>query len=116
MLMTWNLTEFPSSPQNLAVKPISDGIISLSWSPPKYDGGSPITGYSIEICPSGSNSWTKVKKVDSQYNSTEIYDLRSGSYYFVRVFSENAVGPCKRPADFYDAVCARKPLGMFYIQ
>ena len=38
----------PSSPENLRVTEIWSDHMMLQWEPPSSDGGSPITGYTIE--------------------------------------------------------------------
>ncbi|ESO11838.1 hypothetical protein HELRODRAFT_166898 [Helobdella robusta] len=104
--------EVPSSPLNLSLQSTDDSSICITWRPPKIDGGSQITHYIIEICPSGSNIWKKVEQVDAQVLPLEckISDLITGSYYFVRVSAYNEIGRCKRPAELYEAVYVKTPL------
>jgi len=37
----------PSSPQNFVITTSNIGSVSLEWAAPKYDGGSPLSGYYI---------------------------------------------------------------------
>lgn len=98
----------PSSPSNLRLVDASDGIISIAWAPPKSDGGSPVTGYTVETCRSGGTGWTKAANVNAATTTADLKDLADGSYYFVRVFAENQVGLSKRAAEFLEAVHVQK--------
>ena len=103
--------EVPQPPQNLTLKSTDDGRISLSWFSPKFDGGSQITNYLVQICPSGSgHGWTTYKKLTSDLEEVDITGLQEGNHYYVRVFAENEIGHSTRAAEIYEAICAKKPL------
>lgn len=42
------VVDVPSSPKNLTVTDISEDSVTLTWEVPEDDGGSPITGYTVE--------------------------------------------------------------------
>lgn len=41
------------------VDAVSEDSVSLSWEPPKKDGGKPVTGYIVEKREKGDKKWTK---------------------------------------------------------
>ena len=89
---------------------IDAGRLSLAWDQPQSDGGSPLTGYVVEMCRSGSaTGYTKAAHVDSNNLTVELTGLTEGEFYFVRVFSENQVGLSKRGSELEEPVCARRP-------
>lgn len=42
------VVDSPSSPRNLSVTTVTEDSVSLTWDVPSDDGGSPITGYTVE--------------------------------------------------------------------
>ena len=59
--VTVNVVDSPSPPQGpLAVVKLNSNEVTLSWSPPHDDGGSPVTGYVLEKREGGYGSWTNV--------------------------------------------------------
>ena len=104
----------PLQPVDLRVTSTDAGRISLAWDVPKSDGGSPITGYIVELCPSGTTTdWkTGVRvDVDGSCLSAELTGLSENDLYFVRIFSENRLGVCKKPRELSEPVSAKKPAG-----
>ena len=103
------VSEVPSVPLNLRVTGVDDGAISITWDVPKSDGGSPISGYVIETCQSGNTIWNRASAVDGTTLASDLKGLKTGDYYFVRVYAQNEIGISKRSADLYEPVCAKKP-------
>lgn len=61
MTVTVNVVDSPSPPQGpLALVKLGSNEVTLSWSRPRDDGGSPITGYVLEKREGGYGSWTNV--------------------------------------------------------
>ena len=70
-----------------------DTRINLSWTAPGDDGGSPITGYKIEVSPDGNADWTEL--VANTGNTTTTYahiGLAVGTTRHYRVSAINSVG------------------------
>jgi hypothetical protein len=74
--------------------PVSDvtlsqgsGLLTVSWTEPEDDGGSPITGYAVTLTPGG-----KTCKVDADTTSCDISGLTVGTTYVAKVVAINGVG------------------------
>ncbi len=63
------------------------GQLTISWTEPADDGGSPITGYSVTLTPGG-----KTCKVDQDASSCDITGLTIGTTYVAKVLAINGVG------------------------
>ena len=63
------------------------GQLTISWTEPADDGGSPITGYSVTLTPGG-----KTCKVDQDATSCDITGLTIGTTYVAKVLAINGVG------------------------
>lgn len=64
----------------------------LTWLTPTSDGGTPITGYFIEVRPGRSSMWTRLNLhpiSDTQYRARDLID---GNSYEFRIVAENAAG------------------------
>ena len=84
----------PGAPENCSATP-GDGSLTVTWSPPTSDGGSPITGYNVYIgTTSGGESATPVNSSPLAADATSftITGLTNGTQYFVIVKAINAVG------------------------
>ena len=49
----------PGAPSTPVCKGTTEDTITLSWSPPKNNGGSPISGYKLEKREKGDKKWSK---------------------------------------------------------
>ena len=94
----------------LEVKNIQKESMSLSWQPPKSDGGSPVTGYTIEKREANRNMWTPVAKVGPDVTSCLAEKLTENKEYIYRVTAENKVGPSK-PLESENKYKAKSPYG-----
>ncbi len=67
----------------------------LKWKPPKEDGGTPITGYSIEMRRLGKREWKEVLKTNEKTLSGKIEapHIEEGNEYEFRVIAINKAGP-----------------------
>ena len=87
--------------------------MTVSWSPPESDGGSKITGYTLEVKQDFSSRWNKIATsvIETSYNVTL---LTTGSEYQFRVAAENRAGLGKfsKPSE---TVVAKPPYGRFNI-
>ena len=81
----------------------------VSWTPPDFNGGSPILGYRLEVQEMASNEWTPVDTNKSTYPSILVKDLHEKTQYQFRVSAENQIGTgsYSLPSDSF------KTLGIF---
>ena len=84
----------PSVPTGLSVLPGDGGSLNVSWQTPISDGGSVITGYTIQWKAS-SGSWTvpaDVSEATATGTTYTITGLTDGTSYTVRIIAANHVG------------------------
>ena len=107
-----SISDEPPAPTNLQVTGTWSDSISLSWEPPKEDGGQPLLGYLVEKRESDRPVWVKTNSVSvSAKPSIKVAGLFEGSDYFFRVFSVNSVGPSKEPIATTKSHKAKIPFG-----
>lgn len=83
----------PSAPTGLNAAAISASQINLSWTVPFTDGGSPITGYTIQRSSDGGSSWSTI--VSSTGSTSTTYSdtgLSASQTYTYQVEALNSVG------------------------
>lgn len=101
----------PSQPLNLAAVP-TDGQVSLTWTPPTYDGGSPVLNYRI-YRRTGYASEEYVAQIGTIPMYTDS-GLTNGVSYSFRVAARNVVGEGLRSdvAETIPATVPGPPLGL----
>lgn len=86
----------PSTPSSLRLTGMQRDAVTLSWDRPEFDGGAPITGYTVERCDatwgSGGVGWTTIGTVSADTHTFRATNLGEGSRYHFRVSAENSVG------------------------
>ena len=63
----------------------------ITWTPPSYDGGTPITGYTLESNEVSGTQWDSIKVKGFPHKSV-IKGLKESHSYRFRVAAENKVG------------------------
>ena len=81
------------APQVLDTTITKNGM-SVKWVEPEWDGGSPITGYWLEMSSPDSTRWSRVnrKPIESGKRMYKIGGLKEGRDYIFRVAAENLAG------------------------
>uniref|UniRef100_A0A0N5C6U2 non-specific serine/threonine protein kinase n=1 Tax=Strongyloides papillosus TaxID=174720 RepID=A0A0N5C6U2_STREA len=96
--MRLKVVDKPGIPEGpLECDDICPETCTLSWKPPKDDGGSPITNYVVEKChilKNGEEVWTKVSSF-TRNTSITVTGLEENERYKFRVFAENQYGLSK---------------------
>ncbi len=82
----------PGAPTGLTATADGQTIINLSWTAPTNTGGAAITGYQIEVSPSGTSNWSDLvaNTTATTYAHT---GLSAGVTRHYRVRAINSVGP-----------------------
>ncbi len=76
----------PSAPTGVGADLIAPTGVSVTWSAPADDGGSPVTTYTVTLNPGGTTQTTNG-------TSAEFLGLTRGTTYTASVVANNAVGP-----------------------
>ena len=76
-------------PPSSAFLEIGDGQLTVWWTAPAVEGGSPVTGYLVEHRPAGTGRWTSLPGSSSP---TVLTPLRNGTNYQVRIQAVNSQG------------------------
>ena len=86
----------PGPPINLEASDVTKTSCKLTWEPPEFDGGRPVSGYYVEV--SSGSRWKRVNKKATKKLELEIDELIEGDTYQYRVCAENEAGvgePCE---------------------
>uniref|UniRef100_A0AAR2LUB5 Myomesin 2a n=1 Tax=Pygocentrus nattereri TaxID=42514 RepID=A0AAR2LUB5_PYGNA len=95
----WTMPE-PGPPYDLSFTEIRDNSVVVEWKAPVYTGASGITGYHVDMCKKGTETWTAAKP------NVQNCDILKGSSYVFRVRAENSNGIGK-PSVSSNPVCAK---------
>ena len=100
----------PGPPGKPKASDIDATKMTVSWTPPKSDGGSPIIGYTVERKETTSTRWIKVNADLVSKTSLLVTGLTEKSEYQFHVIAENKAGPgpASEPSDVY---MAKPPYG-----
>ncbi|XP_037719119.1 titin homolog [Drosophila subpulchrella] len=93
----WKSAERPSPPGRPILTPVAlpeqqPDVVNLRWDRPIHDGGSPITGYTVEHRRMGSPHWVRATPTPVDRCDVCISGLEPGWRYQFRCFAENIVG------------------------
>ncbi len=83
--------------------------ISLKWTEPTTDGGSPIKGYVVEKKEKGDTRWTKVNREPEPDCNMKVTGLIHNTTYEFRVMAVNAAGPSE-PSSNSSPIVAREAI------
>ncbi|XP_061444012.1 myosin-binding protein C, fast-type [Rhineura floridana] len=90
------VVEKPGPAHNVLVKEVWGFNALVEWQPPKDDGNSEITGYSIQKADKKTMEWFTVYEHNRLTRCT-VSDLIIGNEYYFRVYSENICGLSESP-------------------
>lgn len=83
--------EPPGHPGKPNTSDVTENAVTVSWTMPLFDGGSPISGYIIERRHK-AGKWIRVNKTPIQDLRYRVLGLFEGNSYEFRVFAENIAG------------------------
>ncbi|KAI4900076.1 hypothetical protein NFI96_019252 [Prochilodus magdalenae] len=101
----WTMPE-PGPAYDLSVTEIRDESAVVEWKTPIYTGASGITGYYVDMCKKGTETWTTANTAAVNHCYLKVKGLETGSSYVFRVRAENAQGIGKSSAPS-DPICAK---------
>ena len=84
----------------------------MQWTPPKSDGGSPITGYVLEKRDTKRNTWTNAGKAPKDATELTVEKVNEGTEYMFKVMAENKKGH-SLPCETATSVVVKSPHGMY---
>ena len=95
----------PGKPGKPEVTEFGPKEITITWTPPESDGGSPIIGYLIERKEKTSTRWVKATKELVPETTFTVTGLTTDMEYQFRVTAENKAGqgPASEPSDLQKA-------------
>uniref|UniRef100_A0A8C6QTU8 Myomesin-3 n=1 Tax=Nannospalax galili TaxID=1026970 RepID=A0A8C6QTU8_NANGA len=82
----------PGSPLNIRCLDVNRDCLILSWAPPSNTRGSPITGYSIELCQGDSEEWVPCCEAPGGTCRCPVQGLIEGQSYRFRVRAISKAG------------------------
>lgn len=106
-------TAVPERPEDLHITAVKKDRISVAWRPPKFDGGSEITGYVLEARLIGKDNFTRISEDKLMERKFTYEGLKDGSSYEFRVSAVNAVGQGKASFSTKPVTC-KDELGKYY--
>lgn len=98
------LVDPPGQPPAPVVTDKSTSSVTLSWTPPEKDGGSPIKGYIVEVQDEGSHEWRRINTPEKLIlsNSYTVPGLKENKKCRFRIVAVNVAGesePSQRTSD-----------------
>jgi hypothetical protein len=78
--------DVPGAPGNANAVP-ADGALAVTWSAPSSTGGTPVTGYTVTLTPSGGDSPASTTSTSHTFTG-----LTNGQEYTVDIVATNAAG------------------------
>lgn len=82
----------PGKPYLVPQSDSTPDIVTIRWTKPLSDGGSPITGYLVEHKRTGSPHWVRATPLLVPFPELTLSGLEPGWRYQFRISAENAVG------------------------
>ncbi|XP_056603980.1 myosin-binding protein C, slow-type isoform X2 [Triplophysa dalaica] len=92
------VVDIPDPPEAPLVPDVGGDWCTMTWDPPRYDGGSPILGYFIERKKKQSSRWMRLNFDLCKETTFEPKKMIEGVPYEVRIFAVNAIGVSKPSA------------------
>ncbi|MFT7814839.1 myosin-binding protein C, fast-type-like isoform X2 [Arapaima gigas] len=86
------IVDVPDPPESVKCLSVGEDCATMTWEPPKFDGGAPIKGYLMERKKKGSSRWTKLNFDFYPSTTYEAKKMIEGILYEMRVFAVNGIG------------------------
>ena len=82
----------PTPPSDLKVTSSDPDSVTLSWTPPQSDGGSPIQAYILEIKRPGDKDFSFLDRLKPRLTEYTAFGLEEGQEYNFRIRAKNPAG------------------------
>ena len=102
--------DVPHAPGKPETSDVDRTEMTVTWTPPDFNGGSEITGYIIEKKEADKTRWVKVNKEPITELTFHVKDLNEGTEYEFRVYAINKAGTSK-PSEPSSPTKAKAPYG-----
>ncbi|XP_019738882.1 myosin-binding protein C, fast-type-like [Hippocampus comes] len=86
------VVDVPDAPEHVKCTSVGEDCATITWEPPKFDGGAQIKGYLMERKKKGSSRWTKLNFDVHEPTTYEAKRMIEGVVYEMRVFAVNSIG------------------------
>uniref|UniRef100_A0A7N6FF53 Myosin-binding protein C, fast-type n=1 Tax=Anabas testudineus TaxID=64144 RepID=A0A7N6FF53_ANATE len=86
------IVDVPDPPEHVKCTSVGEDSATITWEPPKFDGGALIKGYLMERKKKGSSRWTKLNFDVYESTTYEAKRMIEGIFYEMRVFAVNSIG------------------------
>lgn len=110
IIYVFPLSDVPDAPENVEVGVVNRYGATVNWEPPKFDGGSEITAYVIELRDRTSVKWEAALVCGANDRSAALNDVVENKEYIFRVRAENKAG-IGRPSAATKPVKIMDPIG-----
>ena len=107
----FTFTDEPEAPENLTASNLTKDSLTLSWSPPISDGGSPIEHYVIESRTPYNPRWGKLNLPPIRGTACDLADFMEGEEREFRVIAVNEAGLGK-PSQPIGPIKFKTPFGI----
>ena len=105
--------DVPGAPDAPTISDITSASMTLTWSPPEDDGGSPITAYILESKDKYSSRFTEITKDSFAELTFTVKNLKENNEYSFRVIAENKAGKSEPSREI--RVTAKFDFGKLYM-
>ena len=82
----------------------------MMWDLPQSDGGSDLTGYTIQKRDAKKSTYISCGNNDAGSRTCKVAKLTEGNEYYIRVCAENVIG-ISDPTENEEPIMARLPFG-----
>lgn len=107
-MFIFSILVVPDAPDAPTISEVYHDSATVNWQAPANDGGSPITGYTVERMSSFSPRWVVVNKSPVMELSLKVADLIEDNKYQFRVIAHNKAGP-SQPSKPSENILAKDP-------
>jgi titin len=87
----------PDAPHDIRISDVERDSVHLIWRAPEDDGGLPLLKYTIEMCPTSSDRWTKAGS--TRKTEYTLINLSGQTSYKFRISVENDIGSSEPSAE-----------------